>query len=71
MKALKALWRAVNAPESELWWSGLFFAQTLHLVCAYPQTERTIWDLATVLGCAILAIYSMVSGIRGIRKGRA
>lgn len=70
MKALKAVWRFIFAPEFDLWWAGFFLCHLINLVHQYPQSGRTVWDLAYIATVAIFTLHSSIRGILHVRKVR-
>lgn len=68
MKALKALWRFLTAPEFELWWSGFFLSQLIGLIMKYPHNIRTGWDMAYLALILFSFLYCTVRGFVCARK---
>lgn len=68
MKALKAFWRFLTAPEFELWWSGFFLSQFIGLMAKYPHTKHTGWDMAYLTLVFFGFLYCTVRGFVCARK---
>lgn len=68
MTKLKALWRFCTAPEFELWWSGFFLCQILHILQDYPKSNQTGWDMAYIAMTVVIFMYSTTRGVMNARK---
>lgn len=71
VKYFRAFWRFCTAPEFELWWSGFFLSQLLHLLTKYPDNAKTGWGMAYIALVVFAFLYSSVRGFVCARKAGA